>query len=165
MSRFQATTARFEGAFVLEGPVEDIFLLFSPEGETHWVPGWSPEMVNPADWVWQEGQIFRTAGENGEAIWVVAKLDRKEHRVTYYRTEPGHYVAQIEVRCTATADSQVDVETQYAYTGLDEAGNAKIAAMTQAEYDVKMLQWQGWTRSCLSHPGSLRRMSASAEAE
>jgi hypothetical protein len=146
MSRFVALTADLRGTFVLEGLIDKVFWLFSPEGETHWVPGWTPAMVHPGGWVWEEGQVFLTEEEYGTAVWVVARLDRKEHQVTYHRVEPGRYVARISVQCFPIDSDQVKVETCYSFVGLGEVGNQDIAAMTQEEYEGKMARWKQWIR-------------------
>ncbi|HEX5041345.1 MAG TPA: hypothetical protein VFV75_00460 [Candidatus Polarisedimenticolaceae bacterium] len=136
--------ATFSGKLEVRASVGQAFPLFSPPGEVHWVPGWNPEFVDPPAPSWEEGQIFRTREERGEAVWVVARLDRATHEVTYYRVEPGRYVARIDVVCRASASDRTEVSTTYAFVGLSEFGNGEIAAMTQEAYDGKMARWTEW---------------------
>ena len=144
MTRFRPRAVTLRGSLVAEAEVGVVFPLFSPEGERVWVPEWDPELLHPPGVEWEEGQIFRTQEERGEAVWVVTRLDRAERHVQYHRVEPGRYVAHIVVRCRPLADRRTEVETAYAFVGLSEAGNREIDAMTQAAYDAKMSRWSEW---------------------
>ena len=136
--------ATFTGKLEVRAPVEQAFPLFSPPGEVQWVPGWNPEYVEPPVSAWEQGQVFRTEEERGQAVWVVARLDRALHDVEYYRVEPGRYVARIAVVCRAGAGDRTEVSTAYSFVGLSDIGNQDIAAMTQEAYDGKMVRWVEW---------------------
>jgi hypothetical protein len=138
------------GGFVLEAPPEVAFELFSPLGEKLWVPGWNPELLHPPGVDWEQGQVFRTQEERGEAVWVVTALDRERHEVEYHRVEPGRYVARVRVRCRAAGLRQTEVGVAYTFVGLSEAGDRDIAAMSPAAYEEKMKRWQGWIDRHLS---------------
>lgn len=150
MSDFKAGHISLKGGFVLDAPLEEAFPLFSPEGETHWVPGWDPEILHPPEGRWETGLIFRTREEFGEAVWVVSQLDRASHRVIYHRVEPGRYVARVEVECKPVTTASTEVRTAYSFTGLSEAGNSEIESMSPEAYDAKMDRWVGWLRSYLT---------------
>ena len=141
---FAARSIELSGRFAVEAPVEAAFELFSPLGETLWVPGWNPELLHPPGVGWGQGQIFRTQAEQGEAVWVVTALDRQRHDVEYHRVEPGRYVARVRVQCRAQAAGQTEVAVTYTFVGLSDAGNRDIAAMSQTAYEKKMQQWQEW---------------------
>jgi hypothetical protein len=148
---FTPRACTLRGGFAVRGPVETVFPLFSPDGERKWVPGWDPEILHPPTG-WEQGQIFRTREERGDAVWVITRLDRARHEVEYHRVEPGRYVAHIEVRCHAVSDRETEVTTAYSFIGLAAAGNEDIAAMTQAAYDAKMSRWAEWIELSL-RPG------------
>lgn len=137
------------GGFSLPCRVEKAFPLFSPVGEKDWVPGWNPTLVYPAGVDWAEGQVFTTREEKGEAVWVVTRLDRARHEAAYARVEPGRWVAQVQVRCEATALG-TEVRVQYTFIGLSDEGRAEIAAMTEAAYADKMTRWQALIEAHLS---------------
>lgn len=139
---FHPRTAALTGTIALDGPVDDVFPLFSPLGERHWVEGWAPEILFPRDTDWAEGMVFRTWSDGREDVWVVAELDTSAHRVVYFRTEPGLLVARVEVRCRALEDRRTETTTHYSYVGLSDAGNAHIDGWTPAEYDAKMQRWK-----------------------
>jgi hypothetical protein len=149
MEPFRARTVTFRGRLVAAAAIDEVFPLFSPEGEKLWVPGWEPEFLHPPDPAWEEGQIFRTREETGEAVWVVTRLDRGEHRAEYHRVEPGRYVARVEVRCRPLDERRTEVSTAYTFVGLSESGNREIAAMTREAYDAKMSRWSDWIGRCL----------------
>lgn len=144
MERFSARTSTFVGRLTAPAAPDDVFPLFSPHGERLWVPGWNPEVLHPPESEWQEGQVFRTREEMGDAVWVITRLDRARHMVEYHRVEPGRYVAHVTVRCQALSARRTQVSTVYSFVGLSETGNQEIASMTQEEYDAKMSRWSDW---------------------
>ena len=149
MPLFVPAAIEFTGRIVLVGAVERIFPLLSPLGEKLWVPGWDPRIFHPAGAEWEEGMVFLTREERGEAIWFVARLDRASHEVVYHRVEPGRYLARIDVRCREAWSGRTEVTVRYSFMGLSEEGNREIAAMTQEDYDAKMGRWKQWLRTAL----------------
>jgi hypothetical protein len=134
LSDFACRSVRLVGRITLRGPVDEVFQLFSPLGEKLWVPDWNPVLLHPSGLSWEEGLIFRTREEMGDAIWVVTRLNRAAHEVEYFRIEPARYVARIAVRCASVADQVTEASTVYKFVGLSEAGNGEIALTTQASY-------------------------------
>lgn len=134
----------FSGTISVRGAVDAVFELFSPLGERAWVPGWDPALLHPPGVDWAEGQIFRTKGEKGDAIWIVTRLDRAGHFVEYHRVEPDRYVARVRVTCAAAHDAPTSVSVSYSFLGLSREGSDEILAMTDAEYEEKMRRWQRW---------------------
>jgi len=161
MNTFCARTVTLVGEFVVPASVEDVFPLFSPEGERSWVPGWDPEVLHPPRGEWREGQVFRTREETGEAVWVITRLDRARSAVEYHRVEPGRYVAHVAVRCREAPDRQAHVTVAYSFVGLSESGNREIASMTQEAYDAKMSRWSEWIRRYLDGGSRLEDGSGS----
>ncbi|HET9984374.1 MAG TPA: hypothetical protein VFQ38_12330 [Longimicrobiales bacterium] len=150
MSDFTAKHIELTGGFRLAAPPDRIFWLFSPRGEERWVAGWRPELLHPADGGWAEGQVFRTPEQYGDAVWIVARLDRDAHAVSYYRVEPGRYVVRVDVSCRAAGADASDVRVAYVFVGLTGEGNREIAAMTQHEHDAKMERWRVAVGRCLA---------------
>jgi hypothetical protein len=146
---FAAASAELIGGFMVSAPVDAAFGLFSPEGERLWVPGWAPELLHPRGAAWEQGLIFRTQEELGEAVWVVTALDHQRHAVEYYRVEPGRYVARVRVSCQAKQPEQTEVAVTYTFVGLSDAGNRDIGAMSRAAYEEKMMRWEEWISAYL----------------
>jgi len=151
MAAFVPRSIVLIGRVKLSASVGQAFQMFSPLGEKLWVPGWDPELLYPPNVAWEEGLIFRTREETGDAVWIVTRLDASGHRVVYHRVEPGRYVARIDVRCGAVADDFTEATTAYSFVGLSESGNDEIAAMTQDSYDEKMDRWTNWINQYFQH--------------
>ncbi len=140
----EVSAVTFTGAFVVNGPIDTVFPLFSPEGEKEWVPGWNPETLFPPEATWGEGLVFRTHEESGPATWVVNHFDSASHNVVYHRLEPEHYVARVEVTCRSKTNTTTEVTVQYTFVPLTPKGLAAIVAMTDESYKEKMMRWQRW---------------------
>jgi len=149
MSTFEARHATFSGSIEVAGDLERVFRLFSPVGEKDWVPGWDPELLHPPGVEWAEEMLFRTREEAGDAVWIVSRLDRQAHRVTYHRVEPERYVARVEAACRPLAGGRVEAIVSYSFVGLSTRGNRDIAAMTVGDYQEKMARWSRWIGDCL----------------
>ncbi len=147
---FTPAMAAFTGKIVLPADVERVFPLFSPLGEKAWVPGWDPRLLHPPGSEWEEGMIFLTREEEGDAVWIVTRLDRPSHEVVYHRVEAGRYVARIKVRCRDLGGRKTEATVVYAYVGLSEDGNRDLMAMTSKEYGAKMGRWRKWIQSALA---------------
>lgn len=141
---FSARSVELSGGFAVDRPVDEVFELFSPLGETRWVPGWEPELLHPQGVSWARGLIFRTREARGEVVWIVTALEYDAHAVEYHRVEPGRYVARVSVRCAAQAERRTQVTVSYAFVGLSDEGNQEIALMTPASYAQKMQRWTDW---------------------
>lgn len=145
-----AKSVCFTGHFTVHRPLIDAFPLFSPLGEKVWVPDWNPETLHPRGVDWAEGQIFRTEELYGDAVWIVAQLDGENHRVRYYRVEPEHLVARIDVSCRESATAATNVTVSYEFVSLSPRGNETIGAMSQEEHDLKMKSWEKRIREALA---------------
>jgi hypothetical protein len=147
---FVAASVELSGGFSISSRLERAFELFSPMGETLWVPDWNPELLHPPGTEWARGLIFRTQEEEGEAVWVVTNLDRERHEVEYHRVEPTRYVARVHVQCRARDVSDTEVKITYSFVGLSNAGNRQIEAMSERTFEEKMKRWHGWIGTYLS---------------
>ncbi len=138
-----ASNIQLTGTFVIEEPIGTAFPLFSPAGELAWAPGWAFENVHPID-SWSEGQVFRAGGTLHDAVWIVARLDREAHEVTYYRVEGDDLVARIDVVCKAASITSTRVGVTYTFVALSAAGDQAIAGMSQESYAQKMHDWKSF---------------------
>lgn len=97
------TTISHTSAFDLAVPIDELFPLFSPEGEKLWVPGWDYENVvgttEPS-----EDYVFLTRSHDhaeARAIWVVKKYVPADHFIELYRIEPEQKAGLVRVRCSS----------------------------------------------------------------
>ena len=84
--------------FTLSQPAAILFPLFSPEGETDWVPGWAYENTMGSTDL-HEDDIFLTQSHDhasSKAIWLVKRYEPHYFFVEFYRSgtgrEGGHYL-------------------------------------------------------------------------
>ncbi|UCE97908.1 MAG: hypothetical protein JSV74_00805, partial [Dehalococcoidia bacterium] len=65
-------TIKHQTSFKMNHSAEELFPLFSPEGEKLWLPGWDYENIMGSTNL-HEDYIFLTSGHHGatKAIWLV----------------------------------------------------------------------------------------------
>ncbi len=137
-------TVQHSAEFEIEQPVEAVFPLFSPEGETHWVPGWEYENIMGSTELC-ENYVFLTQRHDhaaGKAIWIVKAYEPEAYRVQFYKVEPEEKVGVITVNCTPRAATSTRVEVSYTYIALSAAGEAFVAGFTEAGYRAYIDEWK-----------------------
>jgi len=132
-------TAHFE----IEQPIEELFPLFSAEGEKLWVPGWDYENIMGSKNL-HEDYIFLTKNHehaSTKAIWLVKRYEPDSYLVQFYKVEPEDKVGIITVQCTKIVKSLTQVEVTYEYIGLSEEGDRFIEKFTSSEYEAFINEW------------------------
>jgi hypothetical protein len=56
-------------SIVLAGPINRVFPLFTPVGETLWVDDWNPDFLHPVNGETCEGMVFRTHHGDELTLW------------------------------------------------------------------------------------------------
>ena len=121
---FQVNTVRHTASFEIAAPINELFPLFSPEGETAWVPGWDYENVMGTTEL-SEDYVFLTKTHDhaaAMAIWLAKRFEPEYQLVELYRVEPEEKVGLVIVNCFSLGESSTRVEVTYQYTALSEAG-------------------------------------------
>lgn len=137
---FQALQQHLSGEFTLPLDIDTAYPLFTPAGETLWVPDWQPQYFHPADGHTEQGMVFAT-GHGGETtLWTLADYDPASYRYRYVRVTPGSRFVQVAVQCQALDAANTRVCVSYTLTGLSEAGNAAIREFA-AGYDAMLTEW------------------------
>lgn len=130
--------------FKLSQPVEQVFPLFTPEGEKLWAPGWDYINILETTEI-SEDYVFLTAAHNHastHAIWLVKRYLPERWRVEYYRVEPGDKVGAVSVKCEQNQDLSTRVEVTYKYTPLSEKGQVFVENFTAEQYAQFIAGWQ-----------------------
>lgn len=143
MSTFTPRRVGHTHTFHLPGTPEQLFPLFTPEGERKWAAGWDFAPIYPAGDI-EENMIFTTASHDHSqsvAIWIVTRYEPTQYFVEYQRIEPGEKVGRIRVHCEAEND-QTRVTVEYVYTALSEAGNAFLEGFTASHYIHFIHAWE-----------------------
>ncbi len=135
---------QFCHSFKLEQPIAEVFPLFSPEGETQWVPGWEFQALSGQTPL-GEDDVFLTHHHDhaaAPAIWIIKQRDWENHRVQFYKIEPDHKVSVITVRCQPVDGDHTRVTVCYRYIGLSREGDAFIEAFSEAAFRQYIQEWQ-----------------------
>ena len=130
--------------FEIAQPVEDLFPLFSPEGEKLWVPGWDYEnIMGTADLA--EDYVFLTESHDhvsGKAIWLVKKYEPEAWLVQFYRIEPEDKVGVVTVQCFSRESKLTHVRVTYKYIPLSNKGRHFINSFSEAVYAAFIREWR-----------------------
>ena len=132
--RFVAHHVVLSGHFSLPVPPEKAFVFFTPEGERDWIPDWAPEYLHPLEGTLQEGLVFRTDVGGEQTLWLVVRYDSVALEAEYVRVVPDSRLGTVVVRCRGGTDGDTDVEVTYSLTGLSDAGNQVLAAVTEGTH-------------------------------
>ena len=131
-------------SFELDAPVDEVFPLFSPEGEKLWAPGWEYRNIEGTTEL-AEDYVFLTAGHDhrtADAIWVVKAYDPGSHLVQFYKIEPGHKIGVVTVKCSAQTASRTTVQVTYKYKALSAAGEAFVEDFSESRYAAFIDEWR-----------------------
>lgn len=131
-------------SFELARPITEVFPLFSPEGEKHWVPGWDYDNIMGTTEL-SEDYVFLTknhAHGATDAIWLVKKYEPATPLVQYYKVEPDNKVGIVTVQCTELEPSLTQVEVTYKYIPISPAGEHFVGEFTAAAYEAFIGEWQ-----------------------
>lgn len=113
---------------VVEAPVDRAFMYFAPAGESHWVEGWQPSYLHPADGRTEAGMVFTTGAGPEYTVWTLADFDRAAHRSRYLRCTPASRLAVVEIACRPLDADRTEVDVSYTLTALNAAADPELAA-------------------------------------
>ncbi|MDH3715776.1 MAG: hypothetical protein OET44_18225 [Gammaproteobacteria bacterium] len=138
------TSVTHTQAFEMAQPVAELFPLFSPEGEKHWVPGWDYDNVMGTTELCEDYVFVTQTHDHGstDAVWVVKHYDPATWRVEFYKIEPGDKVGVVTVKCTELGAVSTKIEVTYKYIALSTTGERFVAEFTEAAYAEFIREWQ-----------------------
>lgn len=126
----------------LNGRVESLFKLFTPEGERLWVAGWDPQFYFPDNEKTCEGTVFTTESEKRKTVWTCVRFDTENYSVQYVRTTIGSDTAIVSVKCNQIGNNKTEAEVSYDFTSLSVEGNKHLEKYT-AEYFIDYINsWE-----------------------
>jgi hypothetical protein len=115
-------------SIVVDLPIDQAFMLFTPAGEELWVDGWAPRYLHPCDGRTETGMVFSTGAGDEITHWLLADFDHAAHRSRYVRCTPASRLTVVEVQCRPLDAARTEVEVGYTLTALNDAGAAAIDA-------------------------------------
>jgi hypothetical protein len=128
---------------VVDAPIDQAFMFFTPAGEELWVDGWQPAYLNPTDGRTEAGMVFTTGEGADHTIWLMADFDRAQHRSRYLRCTPGSRTGTVEVRCRALDFARTEVDVTYVLTALSDAGADVLRAFEGRRFADRIDGWAG----------------------
>lgn len=131
-------------SFDIAQPLEELFPLFSPEGEKLWVPNWDYENVMGTTEL-SEDYIFLTRDHDHaatHAIWLVKRYLPEEGFVQYYRVEPEDKVGVVTIQCSPKGTRMTKVEVTYRYIPLSERGRDFVDGFSPQIYEDFIDEWR-----------------------
>jgi hypothetical protein len=138
------------GVQTWNAPPERVLPLLTPLGEKAWAVGWDPELR------WQppgngEGTLFVTRSHGpGETVWVLHTFDPPGGRVAYSHLSPGFVLVELGLSLAPLGGERTKAEIRYTFTALSEAGNARVAQMTEDHFAAFMRDWEAELNHFLS---------------
>ncbi|MBZ9845525.1 hypothetical protein [Mesorhizobium sp. CA5] len=138
----------------LAGPIDRVFPLFTPIGETLWVEGWDPEFLHPRGGETQEGMVFRTSHGDETTLWACTDWQPSEHRVRYARVTPGSRFGFVEVTCRDTGGESTQASIAYTFTALGETGQSYLSELTEDAFVDMIESWKIGINAWLSKNGA-----------
>ena len=139
------TSIKHTAGFDISQPVEQVFPLFSPEGEKHWVPNWDYENIMGTTEL-SEDYVFLTGSHDDastDAIWLVKRYVPEKWFIQFYRVEPEDKIGVVTVQCSRISDHVTHVEVTYQYIPLSEKGRRFINGFTMEIYKKFIDEWRG----------------------
>lgn len=126
---------------VVEAPVDQAFLFFTPAGEELWVDGWKPIYVHPSDDRTESGMVFLTGQGDDLTIWTLTDFDPEAHRSRYVRSTPASRTSLVEVRCAALDEARTEVRVSYTLTALNAAGERVLEEFEGERFTAMIDDW------------------------
>jgi len=136
MENFKPVHLKRTHEIELNGKVENIFKLFTAEGEKFWAEGWDPEFYYPENETTVEGAVFVTSShENKQTVWTCVVFDESSWHVKYVRII-------INVKCSSSGENKTKAEVTYEFTSLSEEGNVFVKSFTDEHYEKFIDSWE-----------------------
>lgn len=128
---------------IVDAPVDQAFMFFTPAGEELWVDGWQPVYVHPGDGRTKQGMVFTTGQGDELTVWTLTDFDRQAHRSRYVRCTPASRTSMVEVRCASLDEARTEAWVSYELTALNAAGERALEAFEGERYAAMI---DGWAR-------------------
>ncbi len=143
MNSFESLRAVRTHDLHLRASLDTVFPLFDPINEKKWAADWGFKPVYPNPAAVEQGFIFKTQhAHEPESVWVLTRLDKKNHSVEYVKFEPDSKVVQIQIQCGEKHVGETIASVTYIQTALTEKGNKSVAEFTENHYKKWMVHWQ-----------------------
>lgn len=128
---------------LLNAPPQQVFPLFTPLGEYHWVPGWDPEFIYPASGEAGFNTVFATRhGDQPRTIWLTVDYDTHRQRAEYVNFTPDSHLSRIVVQCQPSAGDRTQATVSYTLIAVGPHGQAELDKTSAEAFASRMQHWQ-----------------------
>lgn len=146
ISKRITTTSQFE----VSRPASDVFLLYGPEDEKKWAPGWNPRWIFPKNKdainkMPQKDWIFQISGHGHHKVptlWTIREFDSDKMFVEYFVVTPDTTVHTIKVQVFNKGNDSSITRVTYQFTALSEKGNKIIDSKNQKKFNSEIKHWK-----------------------
>ena len=123
-------------------PVQQCQRLFTPAGETHWVEGWQPRYLHPADGRTEAGMLFITGDGAETTTWVLQTYTQAPYRARYARVTPASRWGFVEVECRSSGEQTTQVQVTYEMHALTPEANAVLKGFEPEPFAAMIDGWK-----------------------
>lgn len=136
----------------LNGAPGQVFPLFTPLGEYHWVPGWDPEFIYPPSGEAGANTVFATRhGDQPRTIWLTVTYDTDQHRAEYVNFTPDSHLSRITIQCQPDGAARTQAEVNYTLVATGPHGLVELAKLSAEAFASRMQHWQHAINYYLEH--------------
>ncbi len=123
---FEAAKKTVKRNIVIKAQRHIVQPMFTPEGETKWLPGWKYESIRSDNGETVLGSIFRTNHPvEGSAVWICTEMGI--NAVEYVRVAVENLVCKLRIEFgVCNGDLYTEAKIQFDFTGLTDKGNELI---------------------------------------
>jgi hypothetical protein len=100
-------------SIVIDIPVRQCQMLFTPAGEELWVDGWQPKYMDPCDGRTVQGMFFATGSGDETTVWFMTEFTRAPYRARYARVTPASRWGFVDVECKELDEHATHVQVTY----------------------------------------------------
>ncbi|CAD6560113.1 SRPBCC family protein [Paraburkholderia metrosideri] len=128
---------------VVDAPVDQAFMFFTPAGEELWLDGRKPTYVHPTDGRTDPGMVFLTG--HGDEL---TDFDRNANRSRYVRSTLASRISLVEVHCAALDEVRTEVEVSYTLTALNAARETALEDFEGQPFTSMIDDWARRIAAC-----------------
>ena len=143
MNEFNGKQISRINSIELNGPIDEVFHLFTPIGEKKWAEGWEPKIIYPQSQDTQTGMVFSTRHiDEHLTYWVIVDYNSEEHFIQYVNFIYDFRSVVLKIKCNRIDENKTEAVINYCYTGLSEKGNKFIDTVTKDKQKEYIESWQ-----------------------
>lgn len=145
--------AKRTGVLHLNGTPDEVYPLFTAQGELRWLPNWDPELIYPDQEETEEGTIFISShAPDVKTYWLTISYDPETRRTIYANVMPDIWIMRLDIACDPGPNDTTTASMTYTLTGLSETGNKVVEQMFGEEaFQARTRQMEQWINHYLAH--------------